>query len=288
MRRDVMSRDVMSRDVMRCELRSRDVMGVWLPLLLCSLASNARAEELEAVHTPLGNVGLESEATRYGTSYETVYQLNLKPSVMLRLDSIELSAVLPLSASATYPTYCCRTALGNATVSAAQRGTTAWLRHWYGASVSAPSSHSSDVHANSLAATAALLRDAGYYLPNTTTLRARLGAELDVTRWLWLGASAGADYWLRHDQATNALVVPLTACATLTWSRAWSARATFHTLARLPDPLGPRERFLHELSGAMAYEWSDSRLEASVSVPLDESLRELEMLSVGVAHVRSF
>jgi hypothetical protein len=264
------------------------VLKFWTAFLLCSLAANARAEELEPPPAALGSVGLESEATRYGTSYETVYQLNLKPNVMLRFDSVELSAVLPLSTSATYPTYCCRTALGNGTLSAAYRGTSGWLRHWYQASFSAPSSRFSDVHANSLAATAALTRDAGYYLPNTTTVRAKLGAELDVTAWLSLGASAGADYWMRHDQATNALVLPLTTYATLSWAHAWSARATFYTLARLPDPLGPRERFLHELSGAVAYERSGSRLEAFVSAPLDESLRELQMLSVGVAHARSF
>jgi hypothetical protein len=257
-------------------------------LLLCSLASSAWAAGLEPAHAPLGTVGLESVATRYGTSYETVYQLNLKPSATLRFDSIELSAILPLSTSATYPTYCCRTALGNATVSAAQRGATGVLRHWYEASVSAPSSHSSAAHANSLAATAALTRDAGYYLPNTTTLRARLGAEVAVARRLWLGASAGADYWLRHDQPTNALVVPLTAYAALHWAHSWSARATYRTLAGLFDPLGPGERFLHELSGAVAHEWSGSRLELSVSVPLDESLRKLEMLSLGAAYTRSF
>jgi len=263
-------------------------MRIWTPLLLCLLASSARAEGLEAARAPLGTVGLESEATRYGTSYETVYQLSLKPSLTLRFDSIELSAILPLSTSATYPTYCCRTTLGNATVSGALRGAMTGLRYWYGASVSAPSSRWSDPHANSLAATAALTRDAGYYLPNTTTLRARLGAEVDVARWLWLGASAGADYWLRHDQPTNALVVPLTAYATLDWARDWSARATYRTLAGVFDPLGPGERFLHELSGAVAHEWSGSRLEASVTVPLDESLRKLEMLGLNVAYVRSF
>jgi hypothetical protein len=257
-------------------------------LLLCSLASSARAEGLDTAPAPLGTVGLESEATRYGTSYETVYQLNLKASATLLFDWIELSAILPLSTSATYPTYCCRTALGNATVSATHREAVRGLRHWYAASVSAPSSHWSDAHASSLAATAALTHDAGYYLPNTTTLRASLGGEVDVTRWLWLGASAGGHYWLRHDQATDAVVVPLTAYATLSWAQGWSARATWRTLARLLDPLGPRERFLHALSGAVAREWSGSRLEAAVSVPLDESLRELEMLSVGVVYLRSF
>lgn len=282
------------------------LMRAWIPLLLCLLASSARAQGLEAAaglepaadaqaaerregaQAPLGRVGLESEATRYGTSYETVYQLSLKPSATLRFDSIELSAILPLSASATYPTYCCRSALGNATVSAAYQGTTGGLRHGYEVSLSAPTSLWSNAHASSLAATAALTRDAGYYLPNTTTLRARLGAELVVTRWLRLGASAGADYWLRHGEPTDALVVPLTAYATPSFGHGWSARASFRTLARLLDPLGPEERFLHELSGGIAREWSGSRLEASVSVPLDESLRELEMVSLGVAYVRSF
>lgn len=248
----------------------------------------ARAEEPEAEQVPLGSVGLESVATHYGTSYETVYQLSLKPSATLRFDAFELMAILPLSSSATYPTYCCRVALGNATVAAAYRGRTGWLRHGYEVSVSAPSSRFSDPHASSLAATAALTRDAGYYLPDTTTLRASVSGEVEATRWLRLGASAGADQWLRHAQVTHPLVVPLTAHATLSWARAWSARATFRTLARLLDPLGPDERFLHELSGAVAYEQSGSRVEASVYAPLDESLRELEMLSLGVAYARSF
>jgi hypothetical protein len=242
----------------------------------------------EAPQAPLGTLGMASEATRYGTSYETVYQLNLKPSVMFRFNSLELSAVLPLSTSGTYPTYCCRTALGNATLAVAQRGDAGSLRYWYETSLSAPSSYYSGAHANSLAATAALTRNAGYYLPNTTTLGAKLGAEVDVTRWFEIGASAGADYWLRHDQPTNALVVPLALDATLTWARHWSARASCYTLARLPDPEGPRELFLHELAAALAYEWSGSRLEASVSAPLDESRRELEMLSLGAAYQRSF
>jgi hypothetical protein len=263
-------------------------MRTWMLLVLCSLASIARAEELDTAPGPLGTVGLESEATRYGTSYETVYQLNLKASATLLFDWIELSGILPLSTSATYPTYCCRTALGNATVSATHREAVRGLRHWYEASLSAPSSHWSDAHASSLAATAALTRDAGYYLPNTTTFRASLGGEVDVTRWLWLGASAGVHYWLRHDQATDAIVVPLAAYATLPWAPGWSARATCRTLARLYDPLGPGERFLHALSGAVAHEWSRSRIEASVSVPLDESLRELEMLSLELAYGRSF
>jgi hypothetical protein len=264
-------------------------MRTWVPVLLCSLASIARAEGLDTTApAPLGTVGLESEATRYGTSYETVYQLNLKASATLRLDSIELSAIVPLSTSATYPTYCCRTALGNATVSATHRVAARGLRHWYEASVSAPSSRWSDAHASSLAATAALTSDAGYYLPNTTTLRAGLGGEVDVSGWLWLGVSAGGHYWLRHDQATDAVVVPLTASATLPWAWGWSARASCRTLVRLFDPRGPRERLLHALSGAVAHEWSASRLEASVSVPLDESLRELEMLSLNVVYARSF
>ncbi|HWO11494.1 MAG TPA: hypothetical protein VNN80_18495 [Polyangiaceae bacterium] len=268
-------------------------MRAWVPLSFIALsfvalAPSARAEDLAADPAPIGAVGLESAATRYGTSYETVYQLNLKPSATLHIDSLELSAMLPLSASATAPTYCCRTTLGNATVSVAHRGASGGLRFWSEASVSAPSSYWSDPHANSLAATAALTRDAGYYLPYTTTLRAKLGAELELTRWLWLGASAGADYWLRHEQATNALVVPLDAFATLPFARAWSARLAFRTLARAFDPLGPRERFLHELSGGVAHEWSRSRLEASLYVPVDESLRELEMLSLAVAYSRSF
>jgi hypothetical protein len=250
--------------------------------------STTQGDGSDAARVPLGRLALESEATRYGTSYETVYQLNLRASAALHLGWIELNATLPLSTSATYPSYCCRSALGNATLSATRRRTSGGLRHWYEASVSAPTSRWSNAHASSLAATAALTRDAGYYLHDTTTLRARLGAEVDVTRWLQLGASAGSDYWLRHGQATNALVLPLTVYAALPWARAWSARASCRSLARLFEPLGPSERFLHEVAAAVAHEWSGSRLELSVSAPLDQSLRELEMLSLNVALARSF
>jgi len=262
-------------------------MGALVPLLFGVLVSGARAEA-PAAAAPLGTVGLQSTVTRYGTSYESVYQLSLEPSATLRLGGVELSVILPLSASATDPTYCCRTALGNVTVEAAHRVTSFGLRHWVEASVSAPTSYFSDAHASSLAATAALMRDAGFYLHDTTTLRAGLGAEVGVSGWLWLGASAGADYWLRHGQPSSALVVPLDLTARLPWAQDWSARVVFRTLVRAADALGPRERFLSELSGAVAHEWSGSRIELSVSVPLDESLRQLEMLSLGVAYSRSF
>jgi hypothetical protein len=212
----------------------------------------------------------------------------MKASVMLRFDSIELSAILPLGSSATYPTYCCRVALGNATLAATHRGAIRGLRHWFEVSVSAPTSHWSNAHASSLAATAALTRDAGYYLPDTTTLRASLGGEVDVTRWLSLGASAGGHYWLRDDPATDALVVPLTVSATLPWAPGWWARASYRSLARPLEPDGRGERGLHALTAAVAHAWSSARLEASVSVPLDDSLRELEMVSLDVALLRSF
>lgn len=262
------------------------VVRAWLPLLLVAFPSSARAEP--AAPAPFGTIGLESEATRYGTSYETVYQLSLLPSARLRLDALELSAILPLSASATVPTYCCRTSLGNATFAAAYRGEVDGLRLWSEVSVSAPTSHWSDAHASSLAATAALLHDAGHYLPDTTTLRAALGAELDVIGGLRFGASAGADYWLRHAQPSNALVLPLDVYALLPWGQSWSARVSFRTLARLSEPEGLRERYLHEVSSALAHERDGERVEVSLSVPLDESLRELEMLSLGVAYARRF
>lgn len=252
----------------------------------CALAWSGRAAALETAHAPLGAMSLDSHATRHGTSYETVYQLSLEPSATLRFGSVEVSALLPLSTSATYPTFCCRLALGNATLSARQRNVAAGLRHWYEASVSLPSSHWSDAHASSLAATAALLRDAGYYLPNTTTLRAGLGAEIDVTPWLALGASAAAHYWLQPGEDAAPLIVPLTAWATLS-TGAWSARASYRSLTRLIDR-GAEERFLSELSTGVAYTWPDSRLAVAVFVPLDASLRELGMLSIGSSYSRSF
>jgi hypothetical protein len=262
-------------------------MRAWLPALLVTVSASAAARELPPAPA-LASVGLETAATRYGTAYETVYQLSLLPSVRLRLDALELSASLPLSASATVPTYCCRTTLGNATLAAVYRGDISGLRFWSALSVSAPTSYWSDAHASSLAATAALLRDAGYYLPSTTTLRAALGSEVAVTRWLWLGGSVGANYWLRQEPPSNAIVVPLDAYALVPWGRGWSGRGLLRTLARLSGPEATGERFLHELSFALAHDADGERIEASVSVPLDESLRELDMLSLGAAYARRF
>jgi hypothetical protein len=262
-------------------------MRARLPLLLGLVVSSAQAEEPEAVASPRGTVALDSAMTRYGTSYETVYQLNVQPSAALHLGAFELSATLPFGTSATAPTYCCRTTLGNATVAAVHSGHDTPLRHRVEASVSAPTSYWSDAHASSLAATAALMQDPGYYLPNTTTLRVSLGGEVNVSGRLWLGASAGAHYWVRHGQATNALILPLDATARLPLGQGWSARLVFRTLARVHDAAA-RERFLSELSAAVAHEWSASRIEMSVFVPLDESLRQLEMLGLGAAYSRSF
>jgi hypothetical protein len=49
-----------------------------------------------------------------------------------------------------------------------------------------------------------------------------------------------------------------------------------------------RERFLHEVTSALAHEAHGERVEVSLSVPMDESLRELEMLSLGAAYARRF
>jgi hypothetical protein len=264
------------------------VSRAWVPLLLVAWTSSAQAEQTTMPASTHGSVGLESQATRYGTSYETVYQLSLVPSARLRLDALELSAILPLSASATAPTYCCRTTLGNATFAAAYRGEGDGLRLWSEISISAPTSYWSDAHASSLAATAALMHDAGHYLPSTTTLRVEIGGELHVGRWLWLGASAGAHHWLRHAQQNDALVLPLEAYALLPWEQAWAGRVAFRTLARVYDSEGLRERYLHEISTALVHEWHAERVELSLSVPLDESLRELEMLGLGAAYARRF
>jgi hypothetical protein len=261
-------------------------MRAGLSVLVVALAPRAWGQV--PVPDSLATIGLESEATRYGTSYETVYQLSLLPSARLRLDALEVAAIVPLSASATLPTFCCRTTLGNATISVAYRGDGGGLRFWSGGSISAPTSRWSDAHASSLAATAALMHDAGYYLPNTTTLRVALGGEASVVPWLRLGASAGADYWLRHEQASDALVLPVDVYATLPWGQGWSAKVLFRTLGRASQPELPRDRFLHAVSAALAHEWDGERVEASASMPLDESLRELEMLSLGAAYARGF
>ena len=255
-------------------------------LSLCALVVSGRAAASEL--SPRGLLGLDSQATRYGTSYETVYLLSLEPRAALQLGSLELSALLPLSTSATYPTFCCRLALGNATVSALLREHAGSVRHWYEVGVSLPSSYWSDPHASSLAATAALLHDAGRYLPETTTLRAGLGAELEVSPWLALGVEGAAHYWLRADDALDPLLVPLRATATFQWAPDWSAQARYLGLTRVLAAPGTEERFLSELSVAVAHTWSGSRLEASLSVPLDDSLRELGMFSVGTRYARSF
>lgn len=261
-------------------------------VLLGAISVTGRAGALEPQPQPqpqpLGSLSLDSEATRYGTSYETVYLLSLEPRATLRLGALELSALLPLSTSATYPTFCCRLALGNATASALLRRGAGALGHWYELGLSLPSSHWSDAHASSLAATAALLHDAGHYLPGTTTLRAGSGVELGVRPWLSLGLSGAVHYWLRADDDVDPLLLPLSATATFRWAQAWSARAGYRGILRVLDSPAAGERFLSELSAAVGYAWPDSRLEASLSVPLDASLRELGMFSVGTRYVRGF
>jgi hypothetical protein len=276
-------------------------MRTWMPVLIGALGLSGEvvASETDVSASQVvpawgpdpagqGELGLDSKATRHGTSYETVYQLNLEPRATLRLGSLELSALQPLSASATYPTFCCRLALGNVTLSAVQRSALGGLRPWYELSVSLPSSRWSDVHASSLAATAALLHDAGYYLPDTTTLRAGLGVETELRPWLTVGAAAAVHYWLSPRHEVDPLIVPLDASATLRWAQAWSARASYRGLLRLLDESGQQERFLSELSGAVAHTWENSRLELAVFVPLDASLRELGMVSLGTSYARSF
>jgi hypothetical protein len=277
-------------------------MRTWMPVLLAALGASgpAAASEVDDAEAPEVapaltteraapiELGLDSEATRHGTSYETVYQLSLEPRAALHLGSLELAVLQPLSTSATYPTFCCRLALGNTTLSARQRNARSGLRHWYEVSISLPSSRWSNVHASSLAATAALLHDAGYYLHGTTTLRAGLGAEVDVRPWLTLQVGAAAHHWLSPAHEVDPLIVPLTTAATLRWAQAWSSRIGYRGLLRLLDPRREEERVLSELSAAFAHTWAHSRLEASVSVPLDASLRELGMVSLGTSYTRSF
>ncbi len=262
---------------------------LFVVLLLATPAQALLRPHDESGDTRL-DVGINSQLTRYGTSYETVYTLNLQPAARLRLGSFELGTVLPVASGATSPTFCCRRILGNATGSVAYRPAGPTGHFWSLASASAPTSRFSydGMHASSLAATAALGRDAGYYLFDTTTFRFGLGGEVSLGRGVSLGGSAGAHYWWQHAQPSDQLVAPLAAFAALELGGGFATRLTSRHLVLVVSDAGVPGHAIHELELAAGFQTAVHAVEVSVTAPLDDSRRSLGMLSAGVSYSRSF
>jgi hypothetical protein len=273
------------------------LLGFFVSLLLMSASARAAVP----APNPLVAVGIDSQLSRFGSSYETVYHLNLEPHATLRYLDVDVGVILPMCAGGTVPGYFGRHTLGNATALVSHRTTGQVLRGWSLLSVSAPTSQWTDGYGytSRLAATAALLSDAGYFLPETTTLRVELGQALAVSRRLELGTSAGAHFWMRSDPGADAgaggsanptpedqIVLPLVASAALDLGAGFTTRVTSRNQVALLGQLD--ERWLHVVEAAGAYRWASSRVEASLSVPLDHSLLALGMIGVGIAYEWSF
>ena len=253
-------------------------------LLICT---SARADT--PASTPLVTVGVESQLSRFGTSYETIYQLNLKPSALLRYGAVDAGVILPVGTGGSFPGYCCRRTLGNATALMSYRMVGQRWRAWSTLSVSAPSSQLTDSYGytSRLAATAALLSDAGYFMPETTTVRMELGQSFAATRRRDRGAVARAHVWLRGDALADQVVLPLLALANLDLGGGFAARLTSRNqVALLDDALD--ERWLHTVEAAGIYQWASSQLAASLSVPLDPSLLALGLIALGIDYGWSF
>ena len=125
-------------------------------------------------------------------------------------------------------------------------------------------------------------------MPQTTTLRIGMGSEVHVSGRLAVGGSVAAHYWLRHDDTKDQVIVPLTLYGSLDLGEGFTTGLTSRNLVGVVNLDAPEERALHEVAMSIAREWTDDHLEASLSLPLDESLRDLDMFGVGLDYARSF
>ncbi len=255
-------------------------MRLFIPIVVLLLPALASADTT-------GAASVDAEITRYGTSYETIYQVNIKPETTVDVGPLALSLIVPLSTGYTVNNSCCRFGVGNLTgrVVYAKQGER--MRWWLKSSVSAPTSELTDSygHSSRVAATAAITSDAGFYLPNTTTARLNGGGELAIDGRVSMGAELGVHYWLHGDNMPDQVVLPMTV-----YARArLSSRLTSHVAVRnLFNTGAGQEAWLHQVSAGASYTWGVNTVGASLALPVDESLRALGMITSGVSFARSF
>jgi len=247
----------------------------------------AGADDHGAASDTAGLAGMDAMLTRYGTAHETLYQFNVKPEATVYRGPFAASVILPLTAGYTVHNSCCRFTLGNITLATAYVRGNRRGKWWINSSVSFPTSELTDKsgYVSAVAATAAITSDAGYYLPNTTAVRVGAGRELAVSRRLAVGAEVGAHYWAHSMGVENQWVIPVTLFGRAQLGKGFSSRVALRNIANLNTM---QERWLHQMSASVAYEWNTSRVGATLALPLDESLRALGMVSTGVSFARKF
>lgn len=261
-------------------------------ILILLTPSLAKAESDSSSSSDIASVvrssaSIDSMLTRYGSSHQTFYQLNLKPEFSLKYKSFRASVIAPLGAGVTVNSSCCRFSFGNLSLQVEQQRTAKNLSWWTNASISLPTSGLSDSrgHTNGVAATVAITDDAGYFLPDTTTLRANVGGEYPLASTLLLGAEAGAHRWIRGNMHPDQTLIPLTIYGQLAHSKSLRSKLAFKSIANL-DAVD--EHWLHQAAINLSYEWNGNTLGGSIEMPLDASLRQLDMVRAGVSYARNY
>jgi hypothetical protein len=270
-------------------------LALALPLLAldAGTARAAAAAEIARTAAPAGTerrqAGTEILITRYGTSHETVNVLTVEPSLEVRLgERLAFSGVAPVSTSFMDKNACCGYSLGNLTGGARYRITRDRAAVDLLASVSAPTAPGDgDGGVNSrYAATAAVTRDAGFYLPDVITARLGARTHLPIGERLWLGAGAGIHGWIaRHPGQSSQVVLPVTLSAGYGLSRRVFSTAAFTTVF---NPAHHHERFVHATDVGLGYAGQRFAVGAHLHLPLDQSLRDLGMVGVGTNLQASF
>lgn len=252
-----------------------------VPLAAASAGAGA-AERRETVAS-------QAMFTRYGTSHEAVNVLSLESSLEVRIGvRWALSAVVPLSSSFMDNNACCGYSLGNLTGGARYRLKQEGMRVDLLASVSAPTAPSEgDGSINSrYAATAAVTRDAGFYLPGVSTVRLAVDTQLPIGARAWLGAHAGAHAWITHlEGQTSQIVLP---AGLLTGYRLSPRIATFAAFTTIANPWQRQELLVHAVEVGVAHVGDQLTFGVRLHLPLDQSLRALGMVGVGANLQASF
>lgn len=231
---------------------------------------------------PRGEAATELALTRYGTPHEVINVLEAVSSLDLRIGyGLAVFGVLPLSASYMDRNACCGRSLGNMTAGVRHRSgrEARWLDLLASLSApTAPGDGDASVHAR-FAATAAVSRDAGLYLPNVTTARLAIRASTGLGPHAWLSAGAGAHVWIsREIEQPSRLLLPVgvsLACRFRSGTFGFVAVTTIYSLTR------SEQSFVAATEAGVGYQASQVTISARLHVPVDQALRSLGAIGLG-------
>jgi hypothetical protein len=231
-------------------------------------------------------VGLDQQTTRYGTTHRMLTVSTF--DVVGELDVADRAALIvraPFAGTKLSDEGCCLVHSGNLTAGARWRQAGERTGLAIESSVSLPTTMGSDGYTRlntRYAATAELFRDAGRFLPETTTLRLGGSGFVRVGERAALFGGLALHDWSRDRE--HELVVPMTIGAGCRIGAGLEASAALLTLAHP----GEEETFLHAVETTAGWRGGGWMVTARLDVPLDESLRRLGMIGGGVSVARSF